>query len=81
MYHIPDTVIVICLHCPPFCLCCPLSVFSGVMIPEPQRLQTAMSLYSDSLCAMILLVDNRLNTFTGIKRGNYIHLTKLLPSV
>ncbi|XP_067673825.1 FERRY endosomal RAB5 effector complex subunit 3-like [Haliotis asinina] len=40
----------------------------GVMIPEPQRLQTAMSLYSDSLCAIILLVDNRLNSFTGIKR-------------
>lgn len=40
----------------------------GVIIPEPQRLQTAMSLYSNNLCGLILLVDNRLNSYTGIKR-------------
>lgn len=40
----------------------------GVTIPEPQRLQTAMSLYSNNLCGLILLVDNRLNSYTGIKR-------------
>ena len=41
----------------------------GVTMPQPERLQTAMSLYSNNLCALILLVDNRLNSYTGIKRG------------
>ncbi|XP_064617462.1 protein C12orf4 homolog [Liolophura sinensis] len=41
----------------------------GVMVPQPQRLQTAMSLYSNSLCGLVLLVDNRLNTYTGLKRA------------
>uniref|UniRef100_A0A0B7AMF5 Uncharacterized protein n=1 Tax=Arion vulgaris TaxID=1028688 RepID=A0A0B7AMF5_9EUPU len=40
----------------------------GVVIPQPQRLQTAMSLYSNKLCGMLLLVDNRLNYYTGIKQ-------------
>ncbi|GAB1597282.1 protein C12orf4 homolog [Argonauta hians] len=40
----------------------------GVIIPEPQRLQTAMSLYSNNLCGLVFLVDNRLNSYTGIKR-------------
>lgn len=40
----------------------------GLVIPQPQRLQTAMSLYSNNLCGLILLVDNRLNSYTGIKR-------------
>ncbi|GFS13853.1 protein C12orf4 homolog [Elysia marginata] len=40
----------------------------GVVIPQPQRLQTAMSLYSNSLCGMVMLVDNRLNSYTGIKQ-------------
>lgn len=34
----------------------------------PQRLQTAMSLYSNNLCGMVFLVDNRINSYTGIKR-------------
>lgn len=33
-----------------------------------QRLQMAISLYSNSLNGLVLLVDNRLNSFTGIKR-------------
>jgi len=37
-------------------------------MPQPQRLQTAMSLYSNKLCALTLLVDNRLSSYTGIKR-------------
>ncbi|XP_055954411.1 protein C12orf4 homolog isoform X3 [Patella vulgata] len=41
----------------------------GVVIPQPQRLQTAMSLYSNSLCGLIMLVDNRLNSYTGMKRA------------
>ncbi|GFO41789.1 protein c12orf4 homolog [Plakobranchus ocellatus] len=40
----------------------------GVVVPQPQRLQTAMSLYSNSLCGMVMLVDNRLNSYTGIKQ-------------
>ncbi|XP_061577295.1 protein C12orf4 homolog [Cololabis saira] len=33
-----------------------------------QRLQTALSLYSFSLCGLVLLVDNRVNSYSGIKR-------------
>lgn len=33
------------------------------------RLQTAMSLYSTSLCGLVLLVDNRISSYSGIKRG------------
>ncbi|XP_053380713.1 protein C12orf4 homolog [Mercenaria mercenaria] len=40
----------------------------GVMVAQPQRLQTAMSLYSNTLCGMIMLVDNRLNSYTGLKK-------------
>jgi len=36
--------------------------------PTPQRIQTAMSLYSNSLTGLVLLVDNRVNSYTGIKR-------------
>ncbi|XP_073423894.1 ferry endosomal RAB5 effector complex subunit 3 isoform X2 [Dendrobates tinctorius] len=32
------------------------------------RLQTALSLYSGSLCGLVLLVDNRINSYSGIKR-------------
>lgn len=33
-----------------------------------RRLQTALSLYSSSLCGLVLLVDNRVNSYRGIKR-------------
>ncbi|XP_060784337.1 protein C12orf4 homolog isoform X1 [Neoarius graeffei] len=33
-----------------------------------RRLQTAFSLYSSSLCGLVLLVDNRVNSYSGIKR-------------
>ena len=46
-----------------FCLC------RGLLRPQPQRLQTAMSLYSTSLSGLVLMVDDRINTYTGIKRG------------
>ncbi|XP_015791258.1 protein C12orf4 homolog [Tetranychus urticae] len=36
--------------------------------PNPHRIQTAMSLYSNSLSGLILLVDNRINSYTGIKK-------------
>ncbi|XP_072599245.1 FERRY endosomal RAB5 effector complex subunit 3-like isoform X2 [Vulpes vulpes] len=38
---------------------------SGVKL---HRLQTALSLYSMSLCGLVLLVDNRINSYSGIKR-------------
>ncbi|XP_062246342.1 protein C12orf4 homolog isoform X2 [Platichthys flesus] len=33
-----------------------------------RRLQAALSLYSSSLCGLVLLVDNRVNSYSGIKR-------------
>ncbi|KAK2918144.1 ferry endosomal RAB5 effector complex subunit 3 [Channa argus] len=33
-----------------------------------RRLQTALSVYSTSLCGLVLLVDNRVNSYSGIKR-------------
>lgn len=44
-------------------------LFSGIVVPQPQRLQTAISLYSNNLSGLVLLVDNRINSYTGIKRG------------
>uniref|UniRef100_A0A8C6DZC6 FERRY endosomal RAB5 effector complex subunit 3 n=1 Tax=Moschus moschiferus TaxID=68415 RepID=A0A8C6DZC6_MOSMO len=40
---------------------------SGVKL---HRLQTALSLYSTSLCGLVLLVDNRINSYSGIKRDS-----------
>lgn len=36
-----------------------------------RRLQTALSLYSSSLCGLVLLVDNRVNSYSGIKKGQW----------
>jgi len=33
----------------------------------PQRLQTSMSLYSNNLCGVVLLTDNRINCMTGVE--------------
>ncbi|XP_065068937.1 protein C12orf4 homolog [Rhopilema esculentum] len=40
----------------------------GNLVPQPQRLQTAMSLYSQSLSALVLLVDDRIQSQIGIKK-------------
>merc|ERR1719244_721871 len=45
----------------------PMTV-EGKLMPSPQRLQTAMALYSNSLTGLVLLVDCRLNSFSGIKK-------------
>lgn len=42
------------------------SVGRGIA-PPPQRLQTALSLYSSTLNGLILLVDDKPNCYTGIK--------------
>ncbi|MCL4118735.1 UNVERIFIED_CONTAM: hypothetical protein GTU68_027377 [Idotea baltica] len=34
----------------------------------PQRIQTSMSLYSHNLNGLVLLVNDRVNTYTGIKK-------------
>ncbi|KAJ7428600.1 hypothetical protein WISP_01171 [Willisornis vidua] len=48
---------------------------SGVKL---HRLQTAMSLYSTSLCGLVLLVDNRISSYSGIKRGEPFQIFCLL---
>lgn len=47
---------------------CKSSMIGGNMVPHPQRLQTAMTLYSETLSAMIFLVDDRLNTSIGLQK-------------
>ncbi|GBO41722.1 Protein C12orf4 [Araneus ventricosus] len=48
-----------------------LNKVGGIVVPQPQRLQTAISLYSNNLSGLVLLVDNRINAYTGIKRANF----------
>lgn len=40
----------------------------SLSLPTPQRIQTAMSMYSNHLSGLVLLVDNRVNSFTGVKK-------------
>jgi len=37
-------------------------------MPTPQRIQTAMSLYSSHLSGLVLLTDNRVNSYSGLKK-------------
>lgn len=46
-----------------------------------RRLQTALSLYSSSLCGLVLLVDNRVNSYSGIKRGKGTYFENLQRDV
>ena len=48
---------------------CKSAVIGGSMVANPQRLQTAMTLYSENLSAMIFLVDDKLNSSIGLKKG------------
>ena len=43
-------------------------VSSGGSTIQAERLAAAMSLYSDALSGMVLVVDNRLSNYTGVKR-------------
>ena len=36
---------------------------------NPERLQTSMSLYSDKLSAIVMMVDGRVNSSVGLKEG------------
>ncbi|KAI4502370.1 hypothetical protein M0802_002282 [Mischocyttarus mexicanus] len=40
--------------------------------PTPQRLQTALGLYSNDLCGLVLLSDNHLGSYSGITKGSFI---------
>ncbi len=51
---------------------------SGVKL---RRLQTALSLYSTSLCGLVLLVDNRVNSYSGIKRGIISNLLRFVATI
>lgn len=42
------------------------------MDPTPQRLQTALGLYSNDLCGLVLLSDNHLGGYSGITKGIFI---------
>ena len=53
------------------CVCC----IRGVRTLQPHRLQTAMSLYSEKLSALILLVDGRLNCLGDNKKGTVDTIT------
>jgi hypothetical protein len=37
-------------------------------LPTPQRIQTAMSLFSSSLSGLVLLVDNRVSSYSSLKK-------------
>ncbi|XP_063971996.1 protein C12orf4 homolog [Diachasmimorpha longicaudata] len=41
---------------------------NGHMEPTPQRLQTALGLYSNDLCGLVLLSDNHLGSYSGITK-------------
>uniref|UniRef100_A0A0C9RB08 CL004_0 protein n=1 Tax=Fopius arisanus TaxID=64838 RepID=A0A0C9RB08_9HYME len=41
---------------------------NGNMEPTPQRLQTALGLYSNDLCGLVLLSDNHLGSYSGITK-------------
>lgn len=55
----------------------------GGVFPNPERLQTAMSLYSDKLSALVLMVNNRVSALGGITEGiklfsNFKYMTSRL---
>lgn len=46
------------------------SFFFSSINPSPQRLQTALGLYSNDLCGLVLLNDNNdLSGFSGLAKG------------
>ena len=44
------------------------SVFS-----QPHRIQTALSLYSETLSGLVLLVEDRINTYSGIMKRKILN--------
>ena len=58
----------------PLDLCRHKRAKSGGVMPNPERLQTAMSLYSDKLSALVFMVSNRVSSLGGITEGSYLYL-------
>lgn len=50
------------------------------MDPTPQRLQTALGLYSNDLCGLVLLSDNHLGSYSGITKGAFLDSNRLYQS-
>lgn len=48
------------------------------MDPTPQRLQTALGLYSNDLCGLVLLSDNHLGSYSGITKGIFQDVIKCI---
>ena len=44
-----------------------LFLFRSVL-SQPHRIQTALSLYSETLSGLVLLVEDRINTYSGIMK-------------
>lgn len=40
----------------------------GSVLSQPHRIQTALSLYSETLSGLVLLVEDRINTYSGIMK-------------
>ncbi|XP_076641898.1 FERRY endosomal RAB5 effector complex subunit 3 [Halictus rubicundus] len=47
---------------------CRIKKSESGMDPTPQRLQTALGLYSNDLCGLVLLSDNHLGSYSGIAK-------------
>lgn len=41
---------------------------SGGLDPQPQRLQTALALYSNDLCGLVLLTDSHVGSYSGLSK-------------
>ena len=50
----------------------------GARTLQPHRLQTAMSLYSEKLSALVLLVDGRINSLGEYKKGIHAAVAKTI---
>lgn len=44
-------------------------IFDSSGDPQPQRLQTALGLYSNDLCGIVLLTDTHIGSHTGLLKG------------
>ena len=45
-----------------------LVLFFRSVLSQPHRIQTALSLYSETLSGLVLLVEDRINTYSGIMK-------------
>ena len=43
------------------------------VLSQPHRIQTALSLYSETLSGLVLLVEDRINTYSGIMKRKILN--------